>query len=95
MKQRYAKGRECQCPEAPDVDSIIRAVCSEGRCVELRCPACGRWFAGWGPMGCKCSGYVRSMCHPDMAPQDCHAPVKPSLPPGRRKPKPRAARASS
>jgi hypothetical protein len=58
-------------------------VCRYGYCTEFRCPDCSGYLGGWGPVGCRCDGYIRWMWHPDMAPALDHAPVKPSRRPTR------------
>ena len=89
MKQRHAKHphRPCTCRPQTQITRnwmYPPVPCRYGLCTEYRCPVCDGYLAGWGTPGCKCSGYVRWMLHPDMMPRLKPEAVKPSLPAGRR-----------
>jgi hypothetical protein len=86
-KRDIKKRRWCVCRPTISLSSerVVKGVCKAGFCTEFRCPDCNAILGGWGPMGCKCEGYIRWMWYPAMAPSFTPSAKKPSLPSGRHK----------
>jgi hypothetical protein len=70
----------CRCKPrnefSPDI--VYTTWCRWGRCSEWRCIGCDATLGGFGPMGCKCDGYIRELFHKDMMREEHPVPVKPS-----------------